>query len=68
MELDPYTLFDRGRVALGVYAQHGRAASCWVLQAFDDLQGGRLPGAVGAQDAEDLTSVHGEGDVVNGGQ
>ena len=36
------------------------------LDALQDLDCGRLPGAVGPEDGEHLTNVNGEGDTVDG--
>src|SRR5690606_22412796 len=49
-----------------VESQHGDRARVGCSQAGDALDRCRLPGAVGPDDAEDLSLVDGEGDVVDG--
>ena len=46
-----------------VEAEHRDRAAVGAAQALQDLDGGRLAGAVGAEEAEQLAAAHGEGDA-----
>ena len=48
---------------LRVEAEHGHRAAVGPAEALQDLDGGGLPGAVGAEQAEQLAAPHREGDA-----
>ena len=53
-------------MSLRVDAEDADVTAVGVAQARDALNGGGLPGAVGAEDAEDLAGRHGKGDIRDG--
>src|SRR3712207_8113806 len=60
--LFPYTTLFRSRV-VAEYADLARGA---VAVALEDLDGGRLPGAVRAEQPKDLALLHVEGNALYG--
>src|SRR5699024_5269080 len=57
---------DRDRLPPGIHAQHLRAAGGRPQQSQQDADGGGLPGAVGAEEAGDLTGGNRQGEAVQG--
>ncbi len=50
-----------------VVARHGGRACCGPEEAGEHTHRGGLPGSIGAEKTDDLSLLHFEGDVVNGG-
>src|SRR5690606_20597736 len=65
LKLDPDPLFDAVGLTAPKLAQDADFPAVWLAQPFDAFNGRRLPGTVRAEDAKDLTFVHGEADVVD---
>ena len=57
-----------GQVGKDVAAMEEDAAAAGLEQAGEDLDRGGFAGAVGAEIADDLAGMDGEGDVFDGGQ
>src|SRR5215469_1197575 len=66
LELDADLLPQLWPAPLGVHPQHADPPAIGLAQAHDAFHGGGLPGAVAAEDPEDLTFLHGEAHVVHG--
>ena len=66
LELYAHVFADELRTGLRVDAEDANVTAVGAVQARDGLNGGGLPGAVGAEDAEDLAGRHGEGEILDG--
>jgi hypothetical protein len=66
LELHAHVFADQLRLSLRVDAEDADVTAVGVAQARDALDGGGLPGAVGAEDAEDLAGRHDKGDIRHG--
>ena len=65
LQLHADVLLDRLRVAAHVDAGDGGAAAVGGTHPLDNLDGGGLAGAIGAQQGKDLAALHLEGNTVN---
>jgi len=66
LQLDADLFPQPGAAPLGVHSQHADQSAVGPAQAHGALHGGGLPGAVAAEDPEDLTLFHGEAHIVDG--
>ena len=57
---------NSGPPLAGIVAEHAHLAGVGAAVALEDLDRGRLAGAVGAEEAEDLAAVDGEVDALEG--
>ena len=65
LELNAHGRVELVPVGLGIETHHAHRPGIGGTQADGALDGGRLAGAVGSQDAEDLACLNGEADVVH---
>jgi hypothetical protein len=66
LQLDADVLPQLVPVPPGVHPEHADQSAVGPAQSYDALHGGGLPGAVAAEDPEDLTCLHGEAHVFDG--
>jgi hypothetical protein len=66
LQHDPDALLEAAVAALGVLAEHAHLAGRAAPVALQDLDGGRLAGPIGPEQAEHLAALDAEGDAAHG--